>query len=50
VKFELNKPVEMETPTVDVDPLPRGQHRFRLVVKDKKERSSPPVEFIVTVG
>jgi hypothetical protein len=49
MKFELNKDVETDKPTVEVDPLPQGQHRFRLVVVDDKKRFSQPAEFVVTV-
>lgn len=49
MKFELDKPVETATPTVEVDPLPSGQHRFRLVVVNQTGRSSLPVELVMTV-
>jgi hypothetical protein len=49
MKFEPEKEVETETPTVEVDPLPRGQYRFRLVVENKRKLRSAPVELVVTV-
>jgi acyl dehydratase len=49
MKFEPGKEVETDEAAVEVDPLPAGKHRFRLVVVNQKGRSSAPFEFPVTV-
>jgi hypothetical protein len=48
--FEPNQPVETLRPTAVVDAgLPRGRHRFRLVVVNARGQKSRPSEVIVTV-
>ena len=49
MKFEPGKPVETDVPTVEVDPLPPGEHVFRLVVFNRRGQSSEPDEQTVIV-
>jgi hypothetical protein len=43
------RPISTREPTVVVDPLPAGEHVFRLVVVDDAGLRSEPVEAVVTV-
>lgn len=49
MKFELNKPIETQLNAVEVDPLPAGNYRFRLVVFNQRGQASLPVEHQVAV-
>lgn len=49
-KFSLNQTVVTDTPTVEVEALPPGQHQFQLVVEDEAGNFSPSVTGAVRVA
>ena len=49
-KFNLNEPLITTAPTVLVEDLPPGRHRFSLIVEDEAGNRSAPSEAFVTVA
>ena len=47
--FKPNVPITTDTPTIEVEELPPGRHRFQLVVVDDSGNQSQPDTAIVTV-
>lgn len=47
--FTPNKPIETRTPTIEVEGLPLGQHRFQLVVEDESGNKSAASIGVVTI-
>ena len=41
-KFEPKEPIETREPTIVVDGLPEGTHRFQLEVLNEHRKLSPP--------
>lgn len=48
-RFEPDRPQETTQPFIEVEALPLGQHKFRLVVVDQADNKSEPDEIVVTV-
>lgn len=48
--FKPNTPISTDTPTIEVEELPPGKHRFQLVVEDSAGLRSAPDIVVVTVG
>jgi hypothetical protein len=49
-RFVVNEPVKSARPTIEVEGLPLGRHRFELVVVNGAGKESAPVEMVVTVS
>lgn len=47
--FTPKKPIETKTPTIEVEGLPLGQHRFQLVVVDESGNQSLASTGVVTI-
>jgi hypothetical protein len=50
IALKVNVAVTLPAPTIDVAPLPPGQHKIQLVVINENNVSSLPVTAIVTVA
>lgn len=48
--FTPNKPISTDTPTIEVEGLQPGKHRFQLVVEDSAGLRSTPAIVVVAVG
>ncbi|HVG18980.1 MAG TPA: hypothetical protein VNI02_07990 [Blastocatellia bacterium] len=48
-RFEPDRPQETSQAFIEVESLPPGQHKFRLVVEDQFGNKSEPDEVVVTV-